>query len=83
MIDGLGIAYRPAGELKIIQEEKLQELLTYNQVSVKVWVASFLLKYDNQQAVAILQEIESKSIPHHSFDARILLQEWQKGKPNL
>jgi hypothetical protein len=63
--------------------EKLRELLTYNDVSVKVWAASFLLKKDDQKAVAVLQEIESKSIPHHSFDAKILLQEWRKRKLNL
>lgn len=63
--------------------EKLKELLTYTDVSVKVWVASYLIKQDDQQAVSVLEEIAFKSIPFHSSDARLVLQEWRKGNLNL
>ncbi|HWZ03769.1 MAG TPA: hypothetical protein VNX40_09175, partial [Mucilaginibacter sp.] len=54
--------------------EKLKELLTYDVVSVKIWAASYLIKEGDQQAIAVLEEIASKSIPHHSFAAKLLLQ---------
>lgn len=63
--------------------EKLKELLTYNETSVKVWVASYLLKHDEHLAVTVLEEIASKSIPHQSFDAKMVLQEWRKGNLNI
>ena len=63
--------------------EKLTGLLTYNDIGVKVVAASYLLKHVENQAVTVLEEIESKSIPHHSFTAELVLQEWRKGKLNL
>jgi hypothetical protein len=59
---------------------KLKELLKYNEVSVKLWVASYLIKQDDPQAITVLKEIASQSIPHHSFNATLVLQGWQKGK---
>jgi hypothetical protein len=65
------------------ETEKLKELLKYNDISVKVAAASYLLKNADQEAIAVLKEIASQSIPHHSFTAKLVLQEWQKGKLNL
>ena len=60
--------------------QRLCELLDYDNASDQVWVASFLIKYDNQKAVNTLELIASQSIPHHSFDTKMVLQEWRKGK---
>jgi hypothetical protein len=59
--------------------EKLKKLLAHHEVSVKVWVASYLIKQGDQDAITVLEEIKSKSIPHHSFAAKLVLQNWQKG----
>lgn len=59
--------------------ESLRELLNYDSVSVKLWVASFLIKLNDKKAVEVVEYIASQSIRHHSFDARILLEEWKKG----
>jgi hypothetical protein len=58
---------------------KLRELLTHSQVSVRVAAASFLLKHFEQEAIGVLEEIASKSIPHQSFNAQMVLQEWRNG----
>jgi hypothetical protein len=63
--------------------EKLEELLLHADVSVRIWAASYLLRDSEKQAIPILEEIESKSIPHHSFAARLVLQGWKKGTLNL
>ncbi|EHQ29630.1 hypothetical protein [Mucilaginibacter paludis] len=60
--------------------EKLKELLAYNDLSVKLWVASYLIKQNDQKAAAVLEEISAQSIRHHSFHARMVLQDWRKGK---
>jgi hypothetical protein len=60
--------------------DKLKDLITHNEISVKVAVASFLIKYSDPQAIAILEEIASKAIPHHSFTAQILLKQWNGKK---
>ncbi len=56
----------------------LRELLTSDEVSVKVWVASYLIKDGDQQAISVLEEIVSLSIPHQSFAAELLLSDWRK-----
>jgi hypothetical protein len=60
--------------------KQISELLEGEEVSVKVWVASFLLKEGETKSIRILEEIASKSIPLHSFNARMVLQEWKQGK---
>lgn len=59
---------------------KLETLINYDDTSVKIAVASFLVKDSNPKAVLVLKEIASKSIPHHSFAAQILLQQLKEGK---
>ncbi len=63
--------------------DKLKELLSNSEVSVRVVAASFLLKHSEQEATSALEEIASKSIPHQSFNAQMILQEWRKGNLNL
>ena len=60
--------------------ESLKGLLKFNEVSVRAWVASYLIKDGDQQAISVLQEIASMSIPHQSFAAELVLREWEKNK---
>ena len=60
--------------------EELEKLLIHDETSVKVWVASYLIKQGDQHAIAVLEQIASQSIPDQSFDAKILLQQWREGK---
>lgn len=55
------------------ESERLKQLLTYHEVSVVVWVASYLIKQNDKQAIAVLEVIASGNIPHHSFDAKFIL----------
>ena len=62
---------------------ELKNLLANNETSVKVWAATFLLKHYEKDAIAVLEDIAQKSIPQHSFDARMVLQEWRNGRLNM
>lgn len=62
---------------------QLKELLVHSEVSVRVMVASYLLKHFEHEAILVLEEIASKSIPIQSLDAKMVLQEWRKGNLKL
>jgi hypothetical protein len=62
---------------------ELKNLLTNDEISVKVWVATFLLKHYEQDAVTVLEDVAKKSIPQHSFNAKMVLQEWRNGRLNM
>jgi major membrane immunogen (membrane-anchored lipoprotein) len=63
--------------------EKLKELLLYDNIDVKISAATYLLKHNEPEAVAVLQEIALKSNPFQSFNAEMILQEWKKGNITL
>ena len=63
--------------------EYLKELLNFDNISVKVVAASYLLKNADKNALTILEEIASKSYPHNSYTASMVLQEWKNGRLNL
>lgn len=56
----------------------LKELLNSDEVSVKLWVASYLIRDDDPQAISVLKDIASKSIRHHSYAAELILEGWRK-----
>lgn len=58
---------------------KLHDLLDDQSLSVKVWAASYLLKDFETEALEILKTASNANIPHVSFNARIIIEEWQKG----
>jgi hypothetical protein len=62
---------------------QLKQLLEYNDISVRIVAASFLLKHFESDAILVLKEIVSKSIPIQSFEAKMILQQWQKVNLNL
>ena len=59
--------------------DSLRELLNCDSVSVKLWVASFLIRLNEEKAIQVVESIASQSIRHHSFGAQVLLEEWKKG----
>ena len=63
--------------------EDLKKLLLHEEVGVRLMAASFLLKYYEKESTAVLEDIISSSIPHLSFGAEMVLQEWKKGTLNL
>lgn len=63
--------------------DELKGLLTHTEISVKIAASSYLLKHFEREAVKVLEEIANKSIPHKSFDAKMILQEWKKGNLDL
>ena len=60
---------------------KLKNLLTDENESVKIWVASFLIKQDDVAAHAVLEELLLSKNPHISFSARLVLEGWKKKSP--
>ncbi|GHU69172.1 hypothetical protein FACS189413_07590 [Bacteroidia bacterium] len=63
--------------------DKLYDLLSNEKISVRLAVASYLLSDNPQKAIPILQEIVSSNLPHKSFTASLVLQEWEKGNLKL
>jgi hypothetical protein len=63
--------------------DKLEELLSNEKVSVRLAVASYLLSDNPQKAISVLQEIINSNLPHKSFTASLVLQEWEKGNLKL
>lgn len=63
--------------------ENLKNLLNHKETSVRLAAVTFLLKHHEAQAKAVLEEIVSASIPHQSFSAKLVLQEWRNGNLNM
>ena len=62
---------------------ELKKLLSHENISVQMWAATYLLEKHESEAVKLLISISNKNIAHYSFDAKITLDEWNKGNLKL
>lgn len=67
--------------IKFIEDEfgldKMKDLLDHESNKVQVWVAKSLLPIYEDIALAVLEDIGSKDIPHCSLNAKIIISEWK------
>ncbi|MCK5750737.1 hypothetical protein [Oricola sp.] len=55
----------------------LKGLLSDNDPSVVVWAATYLLPFDEEEAIFALEKIADTGIPRLAFSAKVTLQEWK------
>lgn len=58
---------------------KLEELLNHKDISVRLAAASYFLAHNADKAILILENIVRQKIPHKSFEAKMVLDEYRKG----
>lgn len=58
--------------------EALSAHLNHENPFVRGWVATHMLKFDSERAVEVLRRLSAAG-GLAGFDARIVLQEWEKG----
>lgn len=58
----------------------LKPLLFDQNVSVKTWAASRMLPIDTDVAVRVLKEVAAEDNGILSFNARMVLEQWEKGE---
>jgi hypothetical protein len=63
--------------------DKLQDLISHNDISVRLSVASYLLIHNEEMAISVIKNIIEQKIPHKSFTARMVMEEWKKGNLKL
>lgn len=56
-----------------------QKLLKDKNYSVKLWVATLLLKHYEKEALRTLKDIANEGVPFFSFDAKMTISEWENG----
>ena len=61
----------------------LKQLLTYDDESVKLMAATYLLKHFEKESIDVIENIAFQTISNQSFNAKMILQEWYKGNINL
>ncbi|MFH6968371.1 MULTISPECIES: DUF2019 domain-containing protein [Flavobacterium] len=61
---------------------KLENFLLHESIGVRLWSASYLLSYNEKDAIKVLESIE-KTSGIHSLTAETTLSEWRKGNLNL
>ncbi|OCB71835.1 DUF2019 domain-containing protein [Flavobacterium piscis] len=61
---------------------KLENFLSHESVGVRLWSASYLLSYNEKEAIKALESIE-KTSGIHSLTAETTLNEWRKGNLHL
>ena len=67
-------------KIKEINEiSSLRNLYTHPNLGVQIWAATLTLPYFGEEAKEVLKEIINKDIKHHSFTAKMTLQEWNEG----
>jgi HEAT repeat protein len=57
----------------------LINLLEHENISVKLWAASYMLNIETEKAIAALKEVIGSKSPLISFSAEMTLSEWEKG----
>lgn len=63
--------------------DRLEELLDYEDINVRLAVASYFLAHNRAKAISVLENIISLEIPHKSFEAELVLEEFKKGNITL
>ena len=70
-------------ELKVEEEHgvpTLRRLAQHPDEAVREWAATYLLPFDAETAVGVLEELAAGSRRSTAFSARMVLQEWRDGR---
>jgi len=76
--DRIGAIYRELSKRGREHQQKLLPLLLSNDTGVRLWAAAHALEFEPRQGEAILKDL-AKAKGIQAFNARITLEEWQKG----
>jgi hypothetical protein len=61
------------------QIKELEKLLDHPDVRVRLAAAAYSLGHYKQKAITVLEDIVAQRIPHKSFEAELILNEYRKG----
>ena len=62
---------------------ELDQLLEHEEKGVQLWALTYLLSTSECLAKQKLIEIRDSNLTHYSFDAKMILQEWESGNLEL
>ena len=60
--------------------EFFRKASTSEDLGIAAWAALYLLRDDEQHAIAALERVASAGVPRLSFGARMTLKEWRAGR---
>lgn len=62
---------------------ELRKLYNHENMGVRIWAATYSLEDCEKNAKKVLKNISKQKINHHSFTAKITLEEWISGNLKL